>query len=97
VKIVVTNAARENIIEGFRFYEEQVSGLGQYYRESIYSDIDSLEIYAGVHEIFHGAYYRLISKNFPFAIYHKIEENAVLIHAVLDCRRHPDRIKSRLG
>ncbi|MDI6794613.1 MAG: hypothetical protein QME81_17390, partial [bacterium] len=40
---------------------------------------------------------RMVSSNrFPFAIYYRIDNNMVLVYAVLDCRRNPAWIKDRL-
>jgi hypothetical protein len=33
--------ARDDLIDGFRFYEHQAPGLGSHFRESILSDIDA--------------------------------------------------------
>jgi hypothetical protein len=41
--------ARDDLIDGFRFYEHQAPGLGSYFRESILSDIDALAVHGGVH------------------------------------------------
>lgn len=54
---------------GFRFYELQEQGLGSYFPDSLYSDIESLRLYAGIHRHIFG-YHRLLSKRFPFAIYY---------------------------
>jgi hypothetical protein len=45
-------------------------GLGRYFLETLVSDIESLRIFAGVHSIHFGKYYRLLSKRFPFAVYY---------------------------
>lgn len=87
----------ETISDGFWFYENQKKGLGVYFRDSISSDIDSLEIVAGLHEIFFDGYYRLISRKFPFAIYYKIEDNTVFVYVVLDSRRDPAWIIKKFG
>ena len=52
-------------------------GLGLYFLESLYSAIDSLKLFAGIHSIHFKKYYRLLSKRFPFAIYYKIDKNTV--------------------
>jgi hypothetical protein len=36
-------------VAGFHFYEEQETGLGAYFLESLYSDIESLKLYVGIH------------------------------------------------
>ena len=78
------------------FYEEQQLYLGRYFYSSIFSDIESLYLYAGIHIMIKG-YHRLLSKKFPFAIYYKIKENTVYIYAVLDCRQNPEKLEERLG
>jgi len=95
VKIEILDEAQQDPIEGFHFYEKRESGLGSYFLDCLFSDIDSLILYAGIHRIAF-AYYRLLSKRFPFAIYHSVEHDAARVHAVLDCRRNPTWIRRRL-
>jgi plasmid stabilization system protein ParE len=95
MKIQILDEAEQDLVDGFRFYETQDKGLGDYFLDSIFSDIDSLHLYAGIHARWFG-YYRLLSKRFPFAIYYRVSRKIVQIHAVLDCRRNPDRIEERL-
>jgi hypothetical protein len=49
MRIEILSDAEEDLIAGARFYERQVTGLGDYFLNSIYSDIDSLLIYGGIH------------------------------------------------
>ena len=95
MKIRILDSATQDLIEGFRFYEKQESGLGNYFIDSLFSDIDSLQVYAGIHSI-HFGYHRMLSKRFPFAIYYKITEHEVSVYAVLDCRRNPAWTRERL-
>jgi len=81
---------------GFRFYEGQEAGLGDYFLDSLYSDIDSLLVHAGIHRIVFGKYHRLLSHRFPFAVYYQVRNDLVDVHAVLDCRQHPQKAKERL-
>lgn len=97
MKIRILDAASQDLIAGARFYEKQEAGLGEYFIDSLFSEIDSLLIYAGIHPVFFGAYHRMLAKRFPFAIYYKIAENMVSIHAVLDCRRNPAWARKRLN
>jgi hypothetical protein len=64
--------------------------------DTLFSDIDSLKIYAGIHPIHFEKYYRLLSKRFPFAVYYRIENDNALVYAVLDCRRNPAWIRNEL-
>lgn len=96
MKIRILDAASQDLIDGALFYEKQEVGLGEYFIDSLFSEIDSLLIYAGIHPVFFGVYHRMLAKRFPFAIYYKAAGNIVSIHAVLDCRRNPAWARKRL-
>lgn len=95
MRIRILAAAEKDLEEGYRFYESQSPGLGSYFLDSLYSDIDSLAYFGGLHQVVFG-HHRLLSKRFPFAVYYRIIENAVLVFAVLDCRRNPSWTRERL-
>ena len=95
MKIRILDSASQDLIDGYRFYEKQEAGLGNYFIDSLFSDIDSLHVYAGIHPI-HFGYHRILSKRFPFAIYYKIINRDVSVYAVLDCRRSPAWNRARL-
>jgi plasmid stabilization system protein ParE len=95
MQVRILSPAERDLEEGYRFYERQTPGLGSYFLDSLYSDIDSLSYFGGIHCIVFG-HHRLLSKRFPFAIYYKIVVDEVLVTAVLDCRRNPSWIRERL-
>ena len=47
MKIRILPSAMEDLSNGFQFYENQIPGLGSYFLETLFSDIDSLKLYAG--------------------------------------------------
>ena len=49
MRVRVLDSAKEHLVEGFRFYEDQEEGLGTYFLDSLFSDIDSLVFYGGIH------------------------------------------------
>lgn len=95
MKIELLAEAENDLLSGFRFYEKQQTGLGDYFIDSLLSDIESLHIHAGAHPLYFN-FHRLLSKRFPFAIYYLMESDALRVYAVLDCRRDPDFISGRL-
>jgi hypothetical protein len=64
MKIKILNSANNDLIDGYWFYEKQDQGLGAYFLDTLFSDIDSLKIYAGIHSVQFKKYYRLLSKSF---------------------------------
>ncbi len=95
MKIRILSPAERDLEEGFRFYEYQSPGLGSYFLDSLYSDIDSLAYFGGIHQVVF-RYHRQLSKRFPFAIYYRIISDEVVVFAILDCRRNPSWIRERL-
>ena len=66
--ISIQPSALADLKSGYRSYERSERGLGSYFLDSLYSDIDSLELYAGIHPIHFGRFFRLLSDRFPFAV-----------------------------
>jgi plasmid stabilization system protein ParE len=95
MRIEILDRAKQDFLDGFRFYEEQSEGIGRYFVDSMMADIESLHLYAGVHAKQFG-YYRMRARRFPFAIYYRVKDDRILVHAVLDCRRNPDWIRRQL-
>ncbi len=96
MKIKILESAKDDLKEGYYFYEFQKEGLGSFFVNSLASDIESLKIYAGIHNLHYGKYYRLLSKRFPFSTYYRIIESEVWIYAIIDSRRDPAWIRDRL-
>jgi len=92
----ILTSATEDLHRGRLFYEHQGEGLGVYFLDSLFSDIDSLALYAGIHSKVFG-FYRLLSKRFPYAVYYQINDNHdVVVWRVLDLRQNPGMIQKAL-
>ena len=49
MRIEILSEANEDLLKGYYFYERQAPNLGDYFLDSLYSDIDSLLVSAGIH------------------------------------------------
>jgi hypothetical protein len=96
MKVKILASASRDLLDGYRFYEKQAEGVGAYFLDTLFSDIDSPPFSAGMHPVHFGKYRPLLSKRFPFAVYYRVEGEEALVYAVLDCRRNPAWIRSRL-
>ena len=90
MKIRILTAASRDLVKGKKFYELQEKGVGSYFLDTLYSDIDSLVLYAGIHRKVRD-YFCMLSKRFPYAVFYKIEANEIRIYRVLDCRQNPQK------
>ncbi len=96
MKLRILDAASDDLVEGFNFYERREQGIGDYFLTCLYSDIESLRVFGGIHRAVYKNLHRSLSKRFPFAIYYTVEGGTVIVRAVLDCRRNPSWIRSKL-
>ena len=91
MRVRILTAALADLTSGRVFYEAQGEGLGDYFFDSVFSDIDSLALYGGIHRKTLG-YHRLLARRFPYAVYYKLEPNGnVVVYRVLDCRQNPEK------
>lgn len=72
-EILILKEAAEDLQEGRKFYNINGASVGNYFWDSLLSDLDSLAIFAGIH-IKHKGLYRMLSKRFPYAIYYQIKK-----------------------
>ena len=96
MRIKVLSSAIDDLHAGRLFYENQAEGVGAYFFDSLFSDIDSLSLHAGIHQVVHG-YHRMLSKRFPYAIYYKVEDDLAIVWRVLDLRSNPSKIRDALN
>ena len=86
MKVKILPRALEDLDRGRRFYARQRRSLGDYFLDALFADIDSLELYAGIHmKVFD--YHRLLAGRFPYAVYYKVD----VVYRVLDCRQEPEK------
>jgi plasmid stabilization system protein ParE len=96
MKVRVLRPALEDLVSARIFYESREPGLGSYFIETLFSEIDALVFHAGIHRVV-GGYHRKLSRHFPYAIFYKVTGDDALVFRVLDCRRDPLRIGKALG
>lgn len=97
MRIEILRSAQMDLLEGFDFCERCEPGVGRYFLDCLYEDIEGLMISAGAHAMAHLHLHRSLPARFPFGIYYSVVEEVVRIHAVIDCRRHPSWIRHRLS
>ena len=77
------------------FYARQGTSVGDYFLDSLFSDIDALELYAGVHmKVFD--YHRMLARRFPYAVYYRVDGDVCVVFRVLDCRQEPEKTAEAL-
>jgi plasmid stabilization system protein ParE len=96
MNVRILESAWQDLRQGYAFYEEREPGVGEYFLDQLFSEIDSLSLHAGIHPLRHGCY-RMLSRKFPYAVYYNIDQGEAVVRGVLDCRRDPLWIRRRLS
>jgi len=97
MKLRLLDSALGDLDRGRRFYDRQGEGLGAYFLDSMFGEIDSLLLYGGIHRKVFG-FHRLLARRFPFGVYYRVEEGGVVVvWRVLDLRGSPSGIRKALG
>ncbi len=95
MKVRILTSAINDLVAGREFDERQGQRVGAYFFDSLFSEVDSLSLYGGVHRKTQG-FYRLLARRFPYAIYYKMDSHGVVVYRVLDCRQDPAKIHREL-
>jgi len=96
MRIRILEAALNDLDQGRRCYDRQGEGLVAYFLNSLFSEIDSLVLFAGIHRKVFG-FHRLLARRFPYAVYDQMESvDVVVVCRVLDLRQAPERIRRAL-
>ncbi len=94
--VVVLQSAKDDLRDGYLFYERQGgSYLGNYFLATLQGELSSLALYAGIHNKRFG-FHSVLSRRFPYSIYYDIEDGEARVYGVLDNRRNPSWIYSHL-
>lgn len=95
MQVELRTDARNDIFDAASFYATQREGLGDEFIDSVFADLDTLELQAGVHPIVNGCHRKLTTR-FPCGIYYLVATHIVDVVAILDCRQNPATRAERL-
>jgi len=95
MEVRVLVAAEIDLKMGKYFYNDIEQGVGNYFWDSLLSDIESLVIYSGIHKKEFGLH-RMLAKRFPYFIYYFVKDDISFVAAVLPMRKNPKWIEIEL-
>ncbi len=95
LNIIIQQDAENDINSIFDWYEEQRSGLGREFAQELSASTDSIldapplysEQYRGIR--------RALLRRFPIGIYYLLNEDRIVVLAVLHLAMEPDKWKNR--
>ena len=88
--VVLLASAAQDLDNGEAFYEKRRDGLGQYFLQSIFADLEALKVHASVHAKSPiNNLHMMRAKRFPYMIYYRVIDEITHVLAILPTRRSP--------
>ena len=95
MRIVVRPAAAADIDEAFLWYDGQRPGLGHEFLAAAQTLIDAVAQYPLRYPVARRNTRRALLRRFPYAIYFRIYDEAIVVVACMHGRRNPRRWQAR--
>lgn len=83
-------------IDGYAWYEDKAQGLGEDFLRVFYACAAEIPRNPLLHTKVHGDFRRRLMRRFPYAIYFRIEQAAVIVFGLFHCARNPKAIQRTL-
>ncbi len=87
--------AELDLAEAAFWHEQQNPGLGKQFLEAVLDVLSKLEQSPMMYAVVHRQTRRALTRRFPFGLYFRVEDDTVVIVAVMHASRHPQRWKIR--
>ena len=87
--------AETDIEEAALWYEEQRQGLGQEFLDEVLSFCKTISENPAMYPVVHRRTRRALIRRFPFGVYFRIEDEQVIVVAVMHGSRHPRNWRQR--
>ncbi len=87
--------AEQDLSEAAAWYEEQLLGLGHQFLDRVLQTFSTISETPLMYPVVHRNTRRALIHRFPFGVYYRVEDAAIMVVAVMHGSRHPRRWKTR--
>ena len=87
--------AEQDLAEAAAWYEQQRQGLGHEFLDEVLMTLASVSATPLRYPTAHRSIRRALIRRFPFGVFFLVEDNSIVVLAVMHGSRHPRRWKSR--
>lgn len=91
-----TPIAAQEFLDGFDWYERQVSGLGLRFRHMVYQAIYRIDLHPRAYPFVHGPIQKIRVDKFPYHLFFECTDDQIVIVAVFHMKKNPDRLRERI-
>ncbi|MFT4589942.1 MAG: plasmid stabilization system protein ParE [Candidatus Binatia bacterium] len=91
-----TTAANQELVEAAVYYDSASPGLGGRFLDELEATIRRIQLNSKTWRTISDSHRKCRIRKFPFALIYALEDDVILIVAVMDLRRKPNYWKDRL-
>jgi plasmid stabilization system protein ParE len=96
VEVRFAPEAAADVAAGFRWYDDQRSGLGSQFLDCVLACLERVRRTPDLYGRVHGEYRRALVRRFPYAVFYEIADGAVTVYCIVHTAREPSKWQSRL-
>ncbi len=94
--LLILEIAEDEISEAFDWYEQKVAGLGAEFAEELNLTLSNIITDPFLSNEVYSSFRRALLNRFPYKIWYEIEDDIIVVWAVVHVKRHPNFWKKRL-
>lgn len=89
MKVIFTEIAAKNFLEGQSFYEMEFQGLGKEFKNEIIKTVRRISIFPDAYPLLQYGIRKCVVRKFPYNLFYSIENDFILILSVAHQHRKP--------
>jgi toxin ParE1/3/4 len=90
-KLILRQEAERDLVEAYKWYEEKIPGLGTDFLAVIERSLKSIQENPARFPVMYRNVHRALMRRFPYGIFYFLEEESIVVLAVLHTARNPSK------
>jgi len=96
MEVVFLVAAEQDLQDAYNWVAEHRPSKENSFLIDVESRLEHLKSFPLIGRLYRGRYRRLLIPRYPFGIFYVVESDRIVIHAIFDLRRSPEKLRERL-
>ena len=94
--VIFIPEADEDIVESYRWYETQATGLGEEFLRCVEASLETIQRHPFLYRALVDNFRCAIIRKFPYEIFYEATDESIVVHSVFHCSQDPMKWRKRL-
>jgi plasmid stabilization system protein ParE len=95
-ELILLFQADEDIQTAFNRYENFQEGRGAMFMRHLDAALTLMRQHPEIAPVYGGRYRRMLIRDFPYGIFYEVQQQRIIIGAIVDLRQNPEAIRRKL-